>query len=44
MIDSKNFKSVLEKSREKFYEDMRANPSFQAGILFPAKSGIVKKI
>ena len=44
MIDSKNFKSnVGKKDREKFYEDMRANPSFQAGILFSHKSGIATK-
>ena len=44
MIDSKNFKkNVGKKDREKFYEDMRANPSFSAGILFSHKSGIATK-
>ena len=44
MIDSKKFKAnVGKKDREKFYDDMVANPDFCAGILFSHESGIATK-
>ena len=44
MIDSKKFKAnVGKKDREKFYDDMLANPDFSAGILFSHESGIATK-